>query len=142
MAVTPEMDSILDTVLNQLQPGLLQDAALQGLRHLFPDTLIQGALTLIDNEYVICYVLDNGRIQYIVRGSSASSYTCHPGLGQRKAPLCSCYAFIHSVLSTRTYLLCKHVLAVRIAIKMDRLTKIAVSEDLFANILHSQFTTA
>jgi len=34
---------------------LVQDAPLQALRHLFPDSLILGALTLIDNDYgVLC----------------------------------------------------------------------------------------
>ena len=33
---------------------LVQDAALQGLRHIFSDSLIQGAFTLIDNDYGVC----------------------------------------------------------------------------------------
>jgi hypothetical protein len=140
MAAASQITSIIEAILSQLKPGPctpsslhllslnltdriqieVSDEALQGLRHLFSDNLILGALTLIDNEYgklqtlvtmailnhlpVTCYILGNGRRHYIVQGSHATSYTIHLNSTSGRPPLCSCYAFIHSVLAMRTHI--------------------------------------
>ncbi|PVG03185.1 hypothetical protein CPB86DRAFT_779531 [Serendipita vermifera] len=142
MAALSEITLIVEAILSQLKPGPLSEEVLQGLRHLFSDNLILGALTLIDNEYVSCYILDNGRRHYIVQGSHATSYTIHLNQTSGRPPLCSCYAFIHSVLAMRTHVFCKHILAVRIAIQTERIVERKISEDLLASIITAQVSSA
>lgn len=116
------MEKIMEAAIGRLEPGPLSDSALQGLRYILPDTLILGALTLIDRECVVRYTLENGRQHYVVQGSSAASYSVYPKLGASRPPFCSCYAFLHGVLSTRMHLLvgndCNSLLKLMFAIEV------------------------
>lgn len=104
---------------------IVSNTAVQALLHVFPQTLILGALSLLDRnaggalsrldsellitrKLVIEYIPTNGRSIILVQGSGASCYTIHTDLGQGRAS-CSCPAFIHSVLSARTHLLVRLV---------------------------------
>ncbi|KAG8828768.1 hypothetical protein FRB91_008789 [Serendipita sp. 411] len=133
-----QMQPLIEGVLAQIKPGPLQDPALQGLRHIFPDSTILGALSLINGERVTVYVLSNGRSNYIVEGSTATSYTIQLDLNTSMPYMCSCYSFIHGVLSTRTHIFCKHILAVRLAIQMNRLVERRITEEGFANLIATQ----
>lgn len=132
------MRQLLDLVLAEAKPGPLQDGVLQGLRHLVPDTLIIGAFTLIDSNRISLYVSENGRRHYLVEGSGSSLYTVYPDLEASALPLCTCYAFLHGVLASQNYLLCKHILAVKLATRMDRITEQPILEDNLANLISLQ----
>ncbi|TDL24256.1 hypothetical protein BD410DRAFT_767446 [Rickenella mellea] len=108
----------------------MTDDFLQKLRHIFPDTLIIAALDLVDRERVIKLQSSWGRTFFEVLGSTGS-YTVHPLLPSATPVYCNCPSFTVSVLLSEDLLMCKHVLAVHVAQRLERCSerKIAL-EDL------------
>lgn len=83
------------------------DDALEKLRFFFPETLLLGALDLIDRDSVIVYNTPWGRSQYEVLGSTAT-YAVFPGLpsgGGHTLAYCTCPAYAYSVLLSETQLM-------------------------------------
>ncbi|KAI0662339.1 hypothetical protein C8Q70DRAFT_910210, partial [Cubamyces menziesii] len=105
-----------------------------------PETLLLGALDLIDRDSVIVYKPPWGRPQYEVLGSTAS-YTVFPGLPSPKGyalAYCTCPAYAYSVLLSETQLMCKHVLATILACRLGRCIERPVDTDELASVIARQ----
>ncbi|KAI0320791.1 hypothetical protein OF83DRAFT_1162215 [Amylostereum chailletii] len=91
------------------------------LSFFFPDTLLLAALDLVDRESIVKLVSPWDKCHFEVFGSTGT-YTVYPSLTMAPAcpAFCTCPAFSYAVLISQSQLMCKHVLAVRLA---DRLSK-------------------
>ncbi|KAH9027733.1 hypothetical protein EDB85DRAFT_1974243 [Lactarius pseudohatsudake] len=118
--------SVLNTILETIEPGNLSDEAVEKLGVLFSDQLLLAALDLIDRDCVIKYVSPWGRHHFSVLGMT-DSYTVFPSLHRSCSVLhfCTCPAFAYAVLISQSQMACKHVLATLIA---ERLSKCVVRE--------------
>ncbi|KAI9067408.1 hypothetical protein FKP32DRAFT_1588778 [Trametes sanguinea] len=133
------MHTLLDIVLRDLSQDTLDDS-LEKLRFLFPETLLLGALDLIDRDSVIMYKTPWGRAQYEVLGSTAT-YTVFPGLPSPKgyaSAYCTCPAYAYSVLLSETQLMCKHVLATMLGRRLERCIERPIDADELASVIARQ----
>ncbi|XP_056001848.1 zinc finger SWIM domain-containing protein 7-like [Ostrea edulis] len=96
--------------------GKLNDELLSALNFVFQAPLLP-ALDILDNRGVTAISCPSGRKVYQVLGTSGTPYICLPS-----SKYCSCPAYRYSVLLKNDHLLCKHVLAIRLAEAMN-LTK-------------------
>ncbi|KAI0746022.1 hypothetical protein C8Q76DRAFT_607010, partial [Earliella scabrosa] len=119
------------------------DDSLEKLRFFFPETLLLGALDLIDRdngEHLIEYKTPWGRPQYEVLGSTAT-YAVFPGLpsaGGHALAYCTCPAYAYSVLLSETQIMCKHVLATILAQRLLRCIERPVNVDELASLIAKQ----
>jgi len=128
-----------NAIINSIKPDNLSNDTLSTLRAILPEKLLIAALDLIDRGNVIHYVTPWGHSEYEVLGSTASYAVL---LDVPIAPIpysCACPAFIYSVLISRTHVMCKHVLAVLIARKMNLCIERPTSADDLATIFLRQF---
>ncbi|KIM83227.1 hypothetical protein PILCRDRAFT_819463 [Piloderma croceum F 1598] len=136
-----ELPMVAEAVIASIKPGILGDEAVQILRSLFPDTLILAALDLVDRDSVIKYTAPWGRSHYEVLGSTAT-YVVFPRLSSSPTPVtstyCTCPAFTYAVLISDSHLMCKHVLATRLAEQMTRCLTRPISKDDLASIIVRQ----
>lgn len=136
-----ELLMIAEAVITSVKPGVLSDETIQRLRSLFPDTLVLAALDLVDRESVIKYTTPWGRSHYEVLGSTAT-YTVFPQISPSLTPAmsayCTCPAFTYAVLISESHMMCKHVLATRLAEQMARCLVRPVSKDDLASIIVRQ----
>ncbi|KAK3779181.1 hypothetical protein RRG08_012444 [Elysia crispata] len=107
----------------------LSDDLLNTLSFFFQSPLLP-ALELIEKSSVYHVTSPSGRSLYQVIGASGTPYTCFPGL-----KYCSCPAYQFSVLRKDTHMLCKHVLALRLAEAMDKLKPLSVSDTEIASMI-------
>ncbi|KAI0744217.1 hypothetical protein C8Q80DRAFT_1185610 [Daedaleopsis nitida] len=134
----PELGRLLEQVLEGLTHETID--ALEKLRFFFPETLLLGALDLIDRDSVIEYRTAWGRPHYEVLGSTAT-YAVYPGLpsaGGHALAYCTCPAYAYSVLLSETQLMCKHVLATLIARRLSRCIERPVNADELASLIAKQ----
>ncbi|TBU61620.1 hypothetical protein BD310DRAFT_873047 [Dichomitus squalens] len=142
----------LTTILNQVLEGLTADTideSLEKLRFFFPETLLLGALDLIDRDsgkpstiripYIILYKTPWGRPQYEVLGSTAT-YIVFPGLPSvaTATAYCTCPAYAYSVLLSETQIMCKHILATLLALRLSRCVERPVTADELASMIARQ----
>ncbi|KAA1471773.1 hypothetical protein DENSPDRAFT_777307, partial [Dentipellis sp. KUC8613] len=115
------------------------DEEIDKLGFFFPSTLVVGALDLIDRNCVIKYTTLWGRSHYQVLGSMGT-YVVFPSLTQSPSmpSFCSCPAFSYTVLLSHTHLMCKHVLATRIADRLKRCVERSLGADELGSLLSSQ----
>ncbi|KAI0792603.1 hypothetical protein C8Q75DRAFT_713671 [Abortiporus biennis] len=96
------------------------DDYFETLQFLFSERLILAAFDLIDRESVIRFKTPWGYNQYHVLGSTAN-YTVFPFRSHHSpTPYCTCPAFAYGVLLSGSEIMCKHLLATMVAIKMSR----------------------
>ncbi|KAI0779352.1 hypothetical protein C8Q74DRAFT_685893 [Fomes fomentarius] len=134
-----ELAVLLGQVLQGLKPESIDDS-LEKLRFFFPETLLLGALDLVDRDSVIEYRTPWGRSQYEVLGSTAT-YVVYPGLpsaGGYTLAYCTCPAYAYSVLLSETQIMCKHVLATLIAQRISRCIERPVNADELASLIAKQ----
>ncbi|KAI0043665.1 hypothetical protein FA95DRAFT_1563089 [Auriscalpium vulgare] len=136
---TPELYRLFEIVLASIHPGELSDEAIEQLSHFFPDTLLLSALDLIDRECVIKYLPPWGRPHFHVLGSTGT-YTVYPSLplAPHAPAFCSCPAFSYAVLISGSQLMCKHVLAARLAERLARCVERQITSNDFASLLARQ----
>ncbi|GAA5836550.1 hypothetical protein JCM3766R1_001630 [Sporobolomyces carnicolor] len=81
---------------------------------------LRDALDLIDRDHVARVHLPNGRTLYqVASANSSSSYTVHPELDN--GGYCPCPAYSRNTLGAKQHqIICKHLLACRIADKLER----------------------
>jgi len=128
-----------NAIISSIKPDNLSNDTLSTLRAIFPEKLLIAALDLIDRGNVIHYVTPWGHSEFEVLGSTATYAVL---LDVPVAPIpysCACPAFIYSVLISRTHVMCKHVLAVLIARKMNLCIEQPTSADDLAAIFLRQF---
>nr|VWO99929.1 Uncharacterized protein [Ganoderma boninense] len=132
-----ELTALLGHVLRNLTPDTHE--SLEKLRFFFPESLLLGALDLIDRDSVILYKTPWGRPQYEVLGSTAT-YAVFPGLSSATATTayCTCPAYAYSVLLSETQIMCKHVLATLLAMRLSRCVERPVDVDELASMIARQ----
>jgi len=114
-----ELLQIADAVIESVEAGDTLSADLLSKFHcILPESLVLAALDLIDCESVIKCMTPQGYPQYEVLGSTAS-YNVFLDMAMSPTPFyCTCPAFAYAVLHSRSHLMCKHVLATRLANKL------------------------
>ncbi|GAW02477.1 zinc finger swim domain-containing protein 7-like [Lentinula edodes] len=129
MLLPAELLRLADTVIDSLDldsSQYLTDESLHKLHDVFPDSLILAALDLIDQRKVTESVTPWGFVEYEVLSSTAT-HIVYVGLPKTlMSSYCTCPAFNFTVLETGQSLMCKHVLATRLAIRLAFLFVISV----------------
>ncbi|TFY66269.1 hypothetical protein EVG20_g4822 [Dentipellis fragilis] len=130
---------LLEAVLSSIGPDTLTDEDIDKLGFFFPSTLVVGALDLIDRDCVIKYNTLWGRSHYQVLGSMGT-YVVFPSLAQSPSmpSFCDCPAFSYTVLLSHTHLMCKHVLAARVAERLRRCVERSIGPDELGSLLSRQ----
>ncbi|KAF7782185.1 hypothetical protein Agabi119p4_1561 [Agaricus bisporus var. burnettii] len=110
---------IVDAVINRVQGQDLTDDDLYRLQHAFPEQTVLGALDLIDRGNVLKYTTSWGHTEYEIIGSNGT-YLVLLDVSTTGYPyFCSCPAFIHYVLQQKNHVMCKHILATRLANRLS-----------------------
>ncbi|KAJ4498254.1 hypothetical protein C8R41DRAFT_758069, partial [Lentinula lateritia] len=128
------------------------EESLHKLHDVFPDSLILAALDLIDQRKGFYFYQDKpayeppyfrsivvtesvtpwGFVEYEVLSSTAT-HIVYVGLPKTlMSSYCTCPAFNFTVLETGQSLMCKHVLATRLAIRLGLCVKQQISLDYLA----------
>ncbi|KAJ3857518.1 hypothetical protein EV368DRAFT_30172, partial [Lentinula lateritia] len=119
------------------------EESLHKLHDVFPDSLILAALDLIDQRKGLCFrqtcmrtsllfVTSWGFVEYEVLSSTAT-HIVYVGLSKTlMSSYCTCPAFNFTVLETGQSLMCKHVLATRLAIRLGLCVRQQISLDYLA----------
>ncbi|EIN11662.1 hypothetical protein PUNSTDRAFT_62494, partial [Punctularia strigosozonata HHB-11173 SS5] len=110
------------------------------LESIFSESLLLAALDLIDCEGVIKYTTPWGRVHYEAV-CSQGTYLVHPKLGSDSTLgfYCPCPAFTYTVLVAGSHPMCKHVLAIRLAERLDKCVERQLGLDGLAFIIARQF---
>ncbi|PAV19041.1 zinc finger SWIM domain-containing 7 [Pyrrhoderma noxium] len=116
-----DLYNLLDAVINSIDAdsGILSDEDIQKLQHVTSDNTLRAALDIIDHESVIHLKTYWGREYYEVHGST-STYAIYIDLPSYMPVYCTCPAFSFSVLSSEDTIVCKHILAVKVALRLGR----------------------
>ncbi|CAH4027896.1 unnamed protein product [Pieris brassicae] len=77
---------------------------------------------------------NNGRVLVEIKGENDRCYRVFPRIN-----FCPCLAFKHQVIEKKSQLMCKHVLAARIAMILDRIVDHKVTQDQYLMLLRSMF---
>eukprot|EP00794_Sanderia_malayensis_P014373 gene14372-15871_t len=93
--------------------GKLTDEVISALNCLFQGTLLH-AFDLLDREFITKLRTPSHREVFQVKGSSGIPYFCF-----QACDYCTCASFIYSVLLKRELLMCKHLLAMHLAIALE-----------------------
>ncbi|KAJ7725871.1 hypothetical protein DFH07DRAFT_853726 [Mycena maculata] len=127
-----------DAVIASVGPeSLTSEHTFLNLQAVFPRNLVIAALDLIDHENVLtCKGLALG--QYQVLGST-STYHVFLDIPGPTSTYCTCPAFAYLVLSSETYLMCKHVLAARLAHRMGRCIERPVDTDQLSQMITQEY---
>jgi len=109
----------------------LSDDLLSKLYFTF-QTPVEHALDLVDQNAVtrLINVICPDHFVFQVSGNSGSIYTCFP-----ETNFCTCPYYKFSILKKYDALLCKHVLAARLAICLQTCKDVAVSGPDFSKLL-------
>ncbi|KAA0203059.1 hypothetical protein HAZT_HAZT007998 [Hyalella azteca] len=105
-----------------LSSGELSHDVLCCLNAVFGKSLMP-ALQLIDEKKVTRVTSPSGRWVFRVSGSSGVPYICLPG-----SAYCQCPAYKYTVVLKREAIMCKHVLAARLASEMNEVEVKEVSD--------------
>ncbi|GAA6010352.1 hypothetical protein JCM11491_006281 [Sporobolomyces phaffii] len=111
--------SFFEGVLSSLSSPLSEES-INSLGALVGHDQLRDALDLVDRDQVARVHLPNGATVYqVASASSPNPYTVHPELA--RGGYCPCPAYSRNVLGQKSaQLICKHLLACRIADKVDR----------------------
>ncbi|KAJ4468134.1 hypothetical protein J3R30DRAFT_1677680 [Lentinula aciculospora] len=135
MLLHAELLRLADTVIDSLNfdsSKYLTEESLHKLHDLFPDALILAALDLVDQRKITVNVTTWGLVEYEVLGSTAT-HLVYTGIQKTlMSSYCTCPAFNFTVLETGRSIMCKHVLATRLAIRLGLCVKQHISLDYLA----------
>ncbi|KAF5370796.1 hypothetical protein D9758_001867 [Tetrapyrgos nigripes] len=111
------------------------------LQAILPETVVLAAFDIVDRGNVIKYTTSWGHTHYEVLGSLAA-YPVFIDLqaGTATTMYCSCPAFTYAVLTSGTHLMCKHILATRIAKQLQLYVQRGVEEDFLTNNIVQHYT--
>lgn len=93
---------------------------------------LRPALKLVDKRCVRRLTCPRGRVVYQVAGETKASYTCLPG-----SNFCTCYSYLRQVLRRPEILMCKHVLASRLAEALEKCEDSSCTDETMAYVLQS-----
>ncbi|CAK1541518.1 unnamed protein product [Leptosia nina] len=77
---------------------------------------------------------NNTRILIEIKGDNDRCYRVFPRIN-----FCPCQAFKHQVLGKKAQVTCKHVLAARIALILDKIVENKITQDQYLMLLQSMF---
>ncbi|KAJ7346563.1 hypothetical protein DFH08DRAFT_699986 [Mycena albidolilacea] len=117
---------------------VVTDQSLLNLQSVFPRSLALAALDLVDRGNVL-KCIGPAQHHYNVLGSTATHRVFLNMPGPMPA-YCTCPAFAYLVLSSESYLMCKHVLAARLADQMGRCVDQPVNSDELASIIMQEYS--
>ncbi|KAK3871945.1 hypothetical protein Pcinc_022943 [Petrolisthes cinctipes] len=134
MSRVPDVSAVVAGLLQvveeqQKSSGTISPEVLRSLNLVHSHSLT-NALDLIDGNKVTKVVSTSGRWVYQVIGSSGTPYVCFP-----HSVFCQCPAFKFSVLKKRESVICKHVLAARLATAMGVTEEKFVSNEYIVDVL-------
>ncbi|KAF9070064.1 hypothetical protein BDP27DRAFT_642085 [Rhodocollybia butyracea] len=131
MTLPSELLRLADIVIDSLDcdSQYLTEDFLHKLHEILPDTLILAALDLIDQRKVTESTTPWGFVEYEVMGSNATRNVYIALPKTLVSSYCTCPAFNYAVLETGQSLMCKHVLAVRLAVRLNMCVKQEISLD-------------
>lgn len=95
------------------------------------ETCLELALQIVDKKNVVCMQSTAGRTFYQVRGSSGVYSVFTSSL------YCTCPSYVYTVLKKKTSLVCKHILAVYIAMATNQAEIQLLSDEEFTQLLLS-----
>ncbi|KAI5454631.1 Zinc finger SWIM domain-containing protein 7 [Naganishia albida] len=110
------------------------DSVLLKLHHVF-GTMLVAALQLLDKGSVAQIELPGGRFIYQVSSTSGTPYTVYPAALSIASPYCPCMAFTTSVLLAAEQLMCKHLLATRLAMALGKCRETRVRGEAVALLM-------
>ncbi|XP_065054984.1 zinc finger SWIM domain-containing protein 7-like [Rhopilema esculentum] len=105
--------------------GKVTDEALSLLNCLFP-TMLVHSLDLVDRKFITKFLTPAKREFFQVKGSSGIPYCCFPSCSY-----CSCPSYLYTVLLKKEAMLCKHLLAMELAIALDDFITREISDEEF-----------
>ncbi|KAH9462197.1 hypothetical protein H4Q26_016891 [Puccinia striiformis f. sp. tritici PST-130] len=108
-----EFDDILNRQLDHIQSTELTDQQIHALHIIVGPEILLAALKLLDLRAVKKLVLESGQAMYEIQGNEA---VYHVQLGLRHS--CTCQTFIDGVMIKARQLVCAHLLAVRIGVRL------------------------
>jgi len=114
------------------------DYQLLNLQAIFPRSLVLAALDLIDRQNVL-KCIGPARHHFEVLGSTAT-YRVFLDLPGPISAYCTCPAFAYLVLSSESYIMCKHVLAARVAAQMARCVERPVCEEELVLMIAEEYS--
>ncbi|KAJ3733598.1 hypothetical protein DFJ43DRAFT_216284 [Lentinula guzmanii] len=142
MLLSPELLRLVDKVIDSIDldsSQYLAEESLHRLHDVFPDVLILAALDLVDQRKVTESSTPWGFVEYEVLGSTAT-HIVHIGLSNTlMSSYCTCPAFNFTVLETGRSLMCKHVLATRLAVRLGLCVKQQISLDYLATSISQRY---
>ncbi|KAJ7647379.1 hypothetical protein FB45DRAFT_734890, partial [Roridomyces roridus] len=109
------------------------DQNLLNLQAVLPRNLVVAALDLVDRGNVVKYTGPANK-HYQVLGSTGTHrvFTDLPG---PMSSYCSCPAFAYLVLSSETYIMCKHLPRCRLANKLDKCTTQPLDKEQLSQLI-------
>ncbi|XP_061197028.1 zinc finger SWIM domain-containing protein 7-like [Saccostrea echinata] len=125
--VAEQLLSEVNTVYSKT--GKLSDELLSALNFVFQAPLLP-ALDIIDHRNVTTISCPSGRKVYQVLGTSGTPYIC-----LLSSTYCSCPAYRYSVLLKDDHIMCKHVLAIKLAEAMNLSKSQQVSDQEMTNLI-------
>lgn len=127
-------EKLLQAVANE-EKDTISDDMLSALNSVFPFNLLQ-ALNLLDQDSVTKYVCTTSRRElYQVLGDRKNHYFCFAS-----SLYCSCPSFVYNTLIKGEALMCKHQLAMRLAVALGRTRTIEVDGREWAQLAESDGT--
>ncbi|KAI8049254.1 hypothetical protein BDF22DRAFT_700205 [Syncephalis plumigaleata] len=128
---TPTLDAITESILERIAIEQTLSESTLLLLHAIFDRVAIAALDLVDRRQVMERRSSTGRPAYEV----ASSSTHRPYLCLADSAYCSCASFTHSIIIANQGSMCKHLLAVRLAIALNELSRINMSDEAWTQWL-------
>nr|XP_022335427.1 zinc finger SWIM domain-containing protein 7-like [Crassostrea virginica] len=111
--------------------GAVSDEILSALNFVFKAPLLP-ALVIVDHRDVTTITCPSGRKIHQVVGSSGTPYICLPS-----SYYCSCPSYRYSVLLRDEHLMCKHVIAMKLAVGMGVSKQQEVTDQEMTTLLKS-----
>lgn len=130
---------IADAVIDSAEFDTPSEELVRKLHCIIPENVILAALDLIDCECVIKYTSPQGYPQYEVLGSTAT-YSVFLDMALAPMPIyCTCPAFSYVVLGSKSHIMCKHILATRLANKLSLVIERPMTPDDLQLMMARQF---
>lgn len=132
---------IADAVIDSIVHETLTDDDLLRLQHTFPEQTIIGALDLIDRGNVLKYTTAWEHTEYEVIGSNGTYLVLLEVSSTEYPYFCSCPAFLYYVHQQKNHVMCKHILATRIANRISACSERQMKLDELASLYARLYPT-
>ncbi|THU95370.1 hypothetical protein K435DRAFT_723788, partial [Dendrothele bispora CBS 962.96] len=140
--MSTSLEALLNDIITSMSPdNPLTDDDILKLQAILPETVVLAALDIIDRNNVVKYTTSWDHTHYEVLGST-ETYSTFINLepGTRTTMYCTCLAFADYVLTSGTHLMCKHLLATRIAQQLHLYVQRDVDADFLTNNIVQRYT--